>query len=156
MVVRDVPTPPPDFNLDRNTLAYIALKAKAFDALVAPDDTSDASDAVDDRFVDALEDEADNPVRRELQGAIASLDVDGRAALVALTWLGRGDFEAIDWDEALAAARERAQGSTARYLMGIPLLGDFIEEGAEKLGISITAEEAEGLSDPNPDPTDRG
>lgn len=79
MSVRDIPEPPADFAIDRETLAFIVLKARAFDALVAPDDPSDGSDATDDRFMDALEDEADNPVGRELRDAIASLDVDARA-----------------------------------------------------------------------------
>ncbi|MGH6950630.1 MAG: DUF3775 domain-containing protein [Vitreimonas sp.] len=151
MRVRDVPEPPADFAIDQATLAYIALKAKAFDALVGADDPTDASDSADDRFVDALEDEADNPAQRELAAAIAGLDADAKATLVALTWLGRGDYEAEDWGEALAVARERAQGSTTRYLMGVPLLGDYIEEGADKLGISLTIEEAAGLIDPDID-----
>lgn len=151
MPVRDVPEPPANFPIDLGTLAFIALKAKAFDALVGSDDPTDASASADDRFVDALEDEADNPVQRELAAAIAGLDADARTALVALVWLGRGDYEAADWDEALTAALERAQGSTARYLVGMPLLGDYIEEGAEKLGISLAAEETAGLSDPDID-----
>jgi hypothetical protein len=70
---------------------------------------------------------------------------------VALAWLGRGDYEAEDWAEALASARERAEGPTARYLMGIPLLGDYLEEGADKLGISLASEERAGLIDPDID-----
>ena len=151
MPVRDTPEPPDDFAVDQATLAYIALKAKAFDALVAPDDLSDASDSADDRFVDALEDEADNPAQRELATAIAGLDADAKATLVALAWLGRGDYDAEDWDDALAAARERAEGPTARYLLGMPLLGDYLEDGADKLGISLTLEESAGLIDPDID-----
>jgi hypothetical protein len=151
MPVRDDPEPPADFAIDQATLAYIALKAKAFDALVGSDDPGDASDSADDRFVDALEDEADNPAQRELAAAIRSLDADAKATLVALTWLGRGDYEAAEWSEALAVARERAQGSTVRYLMGVPLLGDYIEEGADKLGISLAVEEVAGLIDPDID-----
>lgn len=151
MTIRDYPEPPASFSVDRETLAFIVLKAKAFDALVPPDDISDGSDSVDGRFVDALEDEPDNPTQRELRAAIAPLDVDAKACLVALTWLGRGDYEAEEWDEALAAARERANGATAHYLIGMPLLGDLLEEGAEKLGIDLIAEEVAGLADPDID-----
>jgi hypothetical protein len=151
MTTRDIPEPPADFGVDLETLAFIVLKAKQFDALVGTDDPSDASDSIDDRFVDALEDEADNPVERELAIAIDSLDADAQMTLVALTWLGRGDYDAEDWREALTTARERAQGSTARYLLGIPLLGDYLEVGADKLGVSLTSEEAQGLIDPDID-----
>jgi hypothetical protein len=148
MSIRDIPEPPADFALDRETLAFIVLKARAFDALVAPDDPSDGSDATDDRFMDALEDEPDNPVGQELRDAIASLHVDARTQLVALAWLGRGDYEAGDWREAVTTARERG-GGAARYLMGMPLLGDYLEEGADMLGISLITEHEDGLGEPD-------
>ena len=148
---RDTPEPPADFAVDRETLAYIVLKAKAFDGLVASDHPSDASDSIDDNFVDALEDEADNPVQRELHVVIRQLNADAKATLVALAWLGRGDYEAAEWREALAAARERGEASTARYLMGMPLLGDYIEDGADELGISLLSEIETGLGEPDVD-----
>lgn len=151
MEVRDISEPPATLEVDRGTLAFIALKAKAYSALVGSDDATDASDVADDRFVDALEDEADNPVARELSDAIDALNTDAKAALVALTWLGRGDYDAEEWDEALAAARERAHASTARYLMGVPLLGDHLENGADALGINLTADHEDGLGDPDLD-----
>lgn len=66
IAVHEFPEPPADFGIDRETLAYVILKARAFDGLVASDDPSDGSNSVDDRAMDALEDETDNPVGREL------------------------------------------------------------------------------------------
>jgi hypothetical protein len=149
MTIRDDPEPPEDFPVDRETLAFIILKAQAFDALVPPDDPSDGSNAPDDRAVDALEDERDNPVGRELRAKIAGLDDDSKAALVALTWIGRGDYDGGEWSDAFTAARERSEAPTTRYLMGIPLLGDLLAEGANAIGISVTDEEVEALSDPD-------
>lgn len=149
MTIRDIPEPPEDFPLDRDTLAFIILKARAFDALVAPDDPTDASNSADDRAVDALEDERDNPVGRELRAKIAGLDDDAKAALVALTWIGRGDYDADEWSDAFTAARARSEAPTTRYLMGIPLLGDLLAEGANAFGVSVTEEETEALSNPD-------
>lgn len=146
-IVRDEPEPP-ELSLSTAALAAIALKAKAFDMLVASDDPTDGSNASDDRFLDALEDERDNPAGRELRAAIASLDVDAQAELVALVWTGRGDYDADDWAEALEAARSRHEAATWRYLTGIPLLGDYIEDGADKLGLSLADDESEAMSDP--------
>src|SRR5690349_4339063 len=145
MATHEIPEPPADFAIDRETLAYIALKAKAFDGLIAGDDPTDGSNSVDDRSMDALEDESDNPVHRELHVAIRQLNEDAKATLVALAWIGRGDYEAAEWKDALIAARGRGETSTARYLMNLPLLGDYIEDGADELGISLAAEEAIGL-----------
>ena len=49
--------------------------------------------------------------------------------MVALTWIGRGDFTADDWDEALRIATEEHNDRTAEYLLGMPLLPDYLEEG---------------------------
>jgi hypothetical protein len=149
MKTRDEPEPPEDFPIDSETLAFIILKAQAFDALVPSDDPSDASNAQDDRSVDVLEDETDNPTGRELRAKIAGLDDDSKAALVALTWIGRGDYEADEWADAFTAARERREAPTTRYLMGIPLLGDLLSEGANALGISVTDEEVVALQNPD-------
>lgn len=141
---------PVDIGVSSATLANIALKAKAFDVQVASVDPGEASNGTDDAMIDALEDESDNPAAQDLRAAIASLDVDQRAALVALVWVGRGDFDADEWDDALALARERSSsGPASRYLMGIPLLGDYLEEGAAALGISLTDDETEAMSTPD-------
>lgn len=144
----NLPADPIDLGLSAETIAFIALKAKAYDAQVDPVDPEEASNPLDDGFVDSLEDTKDNPTARELRAAINSLDVESQAALVALTWIGREDFEPEDWEEARAAARERAVGPTARYLMGIPLLGDYLEEGASRLGVPLTTEELAGMHHP--------
>ena len=62
-----------------------------------------------------------------------------------------GDYDAGEWREALTTARERAKNSTARYLMGVPLLGDYIEDGADKLGINLITEQKDGMGDPDLD-----
>ena len=149
IIIRDAPEPSEDFPIDRETLAFIILKAQAFDALVPSDDPSDASDAADDRFVDVLEDERDNPTARELRAKIAGLNDDAKAALVALTWIGRGDYTFAEWAAAFTAARERAEAPATRYLMGIPLLGDLLADGANALGISVTDEEVDALQNPD-------
>jgi hypothetical protein len=150
MAIRDeFPEPPSNLGLDRETLAYIVLKARAFDELTPNDDPDDASDAADDRFVSAMEDDGDNPVGRELRVAITDLDVDAQTSLVALMWMGRGDY--ASWKEAYRAARERAEAPTWRYLMGEPLLGDYLEEGAAQIGVDLTAEKEDGLGDPDLD-----
>ena len=70
---------------------------------------------------------------------------------MALAWLGRGDYTASEWSEALATARERNEGSTARYLAGLPLLGDYLEDGADALGVNLISEHETGLGDPDLD-----
>jgi hypothetical protein len=129
----------PRLTIPVETLTYIIEKAREFDAEVPPVNEDDASNPLDDEAGDTtiLEGAVDNPTLEELTEALDSLNEDQQAELVALTWIGRGDFTGEDWDEALDAARERQEGGpTATYLLGTPLLSDYLEEGAAEIGYS--------------------
>lgn len=88
----------------------------------------DASNPADDGEAVALTSAADRPVRRELTQFIEALDADEQDALVALAWIGRGDFAPGDWRDAIAQAAQRREGPTARYLLGMPLLADYLAD----------------------------
>ena len=96
-------------------------------------------DINDDGDVDILDASITNPTRKELVAALRSLNEDEKIELLALVWVGRGDFSAEEWDDALATASDRHNGREAKYLLGIPLLGDYIEEGLETLGVEFEA-----------------
>lgn len=117
-------------------VCYIVVKAREFDAkegIVEPDPGSNPSD---DRDVAVLEDYPDDPTLEELSGAIAALNVDQRLDLVALAWIGRGDFAGADWAEARARADDVRDKNMPDYLVGMPQLADFLEEGLAAIGLS--------------------
>ena len=114
---------------------YIIVKAREFDGKVAPSDPGSGSNPADDRQVDVLEEEPDDPVEQELDAALGSLNVDEQLDLIALTWLGRGDFSSFA--EARKEADDMRDKHVAIYLKGTPKLGDFLEEGLAKLGYSL-------------------
>ncbi len=72
----------------------------------------------------------------ELRAEIDALNADHKHELVALVWLGRGDFSADEWAEALALAEERHDGPTSRYLLSHPRVADQLASGLEELGFS--------------------
>jgi len=122
-------------------VAHIVVKARQYDCKVASwDDSAEAGNAAEDP-ASILEDFADDPTRAELVSFINGLNEDEQAHLVALAWIGRGTFGAEEFDEAVKTARNERVNATSRYLVGMPLLADYLEEGLEKLGIS--AEDAE-------------
>jgi hypothetical protein len=117
-------------------VCFIILKAREFDVkdeVTVPDPASNPSD---DRETAVLEDHGDDPVVEELTSIIESSSQDEKIDLVALTWLGRDDYSASDWPEVRAEAALAHNERTASYLLGIPLLGDFLEEGLSMLGYS--------------------
>ena len=101
--------------------------------MTEPDPGSNPSD---DKEAAVLEDHADDPVLEELTSFISSLSEDEQIDLVALTWLGRNDYSAADWPTVRAEAARAHNERTASYLLGMPQLGDFLEEGLSMLGHS--------------------
>ena len=74
--------------------------------------------------------------RRELTAFINALDEDEQTELVALLFVGRGDYTADEWSDAMAAARDRGDPPTARFLLSEPLLGDLLEDGLSAFDLS--------------------
>jgi hypothetical protein len=127
---------PDALSISPEKVCFIIVKAREFDAKDAVTDPDPGSNPTDDGEASILEDHEDDPVYEELTAFIGSLSEDEQIDLVALAWLGREDYAAGDWmavrEEAARAHNER----TAAYLLGMPLLGDFLEEGLSMLGYS--------------------
>ena len=132
-IIEDTPSGMPDINPEK--VCFVVAKARE---LLSEDEglKPDASNASDDGEQSILTDAAYGPVHAELEQFIADLDEDETAALVALLWIGRGDFEAKDWEDAVAQARERRERPTVTYLLGEPLLPDYLEDALAAFGHS--------------------
>jgi len=117
-------------------VAHVIIKAREYDAKVAAMNPDDGSGS-DGEPMDALEELPGDLARPELVSFINALNEDEQANLVALAWVGRGTFEAEEFDEAVSTARQERVNSTARYLLGIPLLANYLEDGLEKLGYTV-------------------
>lgn len=74
-----------------------------------------------------------DPGYQRLKGAIEDLDPDQQMTLVAMMWVGRGDYTPAEWDEALELAEEQWTNHTADYLIGTPLLADYLGEALEQI-----------------------
>ena len=119
------------------TLAFIIVKAREYDAETQPVDEASGSNPADDAARDVLEDTPDNPTYRELVDAIDGLSEAQRIELLALAWLGRGDYGKDEWHAAMREAERLHDGKETQYLVGTPLLASFLEEGLSQLGYSI-------------------
>ena len=126
-------------------VCFIIIKAREFDAKDEVTEPDPGSNPSDDKDIGVLEDHKDDPVVEEITSFINALSEDEQIDLVALAWLGRDDYSASDW----TTVREEAAGAhnqrTAEYLLGMPLLGDFLEEGLSMLGYSCEEFEIERL-----------
>ena len=126
-------------------VAHIIIKAREYDAKVGAWNSSpEEGDAAEDPE-SILEGFANDPTRAELSGFVRTLNDDEQASLVALVWIGRGTYEPEEFDEAADVARSEHVATTARYLLGIPLLSNYLEEGLEKMGFAVEDVESDVL-----------
>jgi hypothetical protein len=112
------------------------VKAREFDAKDAVTDPDSGSNTADDRMISVLENHGDDPTLEELRSFIATLSLDEQIDLVALMWLGRGDGAIEDWSQLQLEAARAHNRRTASYLLGTPLLADYLEEALSQFGRS--------------------
>jgi hypothetical protein len=79
----------------------------------------------------------------ELRAFIEAMTEDEQAELIAIMWIGRGSFESDDLDAAVQMAKEEATTPCADYLIGTPLMSDYLEDGLDALDISAADVEDE-------------
>jgi Protein of unknown function (DUF3775) len=126
-----------DIALDK--VCEFIIRAKALDVKEGVTDPASGSNPIDDGNIDSLMAGPDDGTEQELRDVIAGLNDDERADLIALVYIGRGDMEPEEWGAAVRLAREREQASsapTADWLLGIPNLGDLLDEGLALMGRS--------------------
>jgi Protein of unknown function (DUF3775) len=129
----------PDLSISPDKVCYIIVKAREFSAKDVVTDPDDGSNPTDDAMVAVLEDHRDDPVVQEIAAAIFAMTEDEQIDLVTLAWLGRGDGSLEDWNELRAEAARVHNKRTASYLLGMPLLADYLNEGLAQFGHSCEA-----------------
>jgi Protein of unknown function (DUF3775) len=131
----------PSLSISAEKVYWIATNARRFDVKDVVTDPDPGSNPSDDDMREVLEDHGDDPVVAELIADIRALNEDEQIDLVALAWLGRGDGDLKDWDDLRSQAAAAHNDRTASYLLGMPLLSDYLDEALAQLGHS--AEEFE-------------
>lgn len=120
--------------INPDKVCYAIAKAREIDVKVAPDDLSDDSDDMER----ILEDYADDATFQELKAFLDAQSDDELRELLALTWIGRGDFTAEEWRDVMKEISDVREKHTVDYLLGTPLLADYLEEALSQFGHSCT------------------
>jgi hypothetical protein len=121
----------PNLSISPEKVFFIVAKSRQSDGSAnAPEPAADSGD-------DMLEDHRNSTDRSELSGFIRGLNVDEQIDLVALTWLGRGDGDLDNWRDLHAEASRAHNNRTASYLIGTPMLADYLEEALTQFGKSF-------------------
>lgn len=121
-------------DLNPETVKFLIDKAREFhvkEEVTFPEEPLSPSD---DWARQILADHADDPTYQEIKTTIDDLEPDQQVSLVALMWIGRGDYGSDEWDSAFESAGDSWNERTAEYLLGTPLLADYLLEGLGALG----------------------
>jgi hypothetical protein len=135
----------PTLTISSESVCFIIIKAREFEVQDVETDVDSGSNPTDDNMVTVLEAHAGDLTRKELVGFIAALSEEEQTDLVAMMWLGRGDGTLEDWDDLRAEARQQHNNRTATYLLGEPLLPDYLEEGLSQFGFTCAEFEIDRL-----------
>jgi len=125
-----------DLGISLETVANIVDLARAIEGKEETDPEQEDEDP--DSPAGLLQETEEDATSEVLTEIIESLNTEEQAALIALAWTGRGDYDASEWPDAIKLAGERnSGGGTANYLLDMDLLGDLLAEGVAAFGLSI-------------------
>ncbi len=123
--------------ISTDKVAHVILRAREVDVKTAAWDDVDDIDRDDVNSETILEDLPGDATRQELKEFLEGLNVDELASLVALAWIGRGTYAPEEIGEAIVTAKAEHGGNSVAYLLGLPLLPDYLEDGLDQLGYSV-------------------
>jgi hypothetical protein len=126
----------PELAVSVEKVAFLIEKMREFDVKEGTSDPDSGSNGADDNMIDVLDDNGDDPVVREITGFINAMTEDEQIDLVTLVRLGRGDGGIEEWDELRREAADGYNSHTASYLLGEPLVSDYLAEGLDAFGLT--------------------
>jgi hypothetical protein len=119
-------------SINPDKVCFVIAKAREVNVKVAPEELADDGDDMER----ILEDYADDATYQELKAFLDAQSDDVIRELLALTWIGRGDYTADEWQSVMGEIGDVRDKHTSDYLLGTPLLADYLEEGLSQFGLS--------------------
>src|SRR3954453_9111590 len=124
----------PELRISSEKVCDLIETAREIAGLV-PSTAGDHTTTGDDSKLETIEEVPDKGPRRiEAIGFIAGLNVDEQTDLLALIWLGRGDYDIDEWDDALEEAEARIAARDPDYMIGDASLPQYLGDGIEAFG----------------------
>lgn len=119
--------------LNATRIEELVLRLNAVMAKEGTNISDLGGNATDDQVTATLQETEGDLSRNEITQEIESMNDEQQDALVALFWIGRGDAEPAAWEQTKALARQQHEGLVSRYLLGKPMVGEYLTEGLEKM-----------------------
>ena len=115
------------------SLIALAREFQAKEEVVIPETPESPSE---DWAMQVLADHRDDYCLAEFRGIVTDMSERQRAELVALMWVGRGDFSIEEWEDAVDEALGDFSIRAADYVLAHPMVTDHLEEGLIAMDLS--------------------
>ncbi len=126
-----------ELSVSLETVCRLIIRARELEAQVPAIETEEDADPTDsDDPMAVLEDEANESIEAEMMAALEDLADDQIAEILALAWVGRGTYDASEWDEALEEANDRDSESPIDQLLDMPMLAGYLDAGLAAFDLS--------------------
>ena len=123
-------------HIRHETLCSLIAMAREFQAKEQVCIPQDGDSSSEDWALQMLADHGNDYNVSEFRSIVRDLSERQRAELVALMWLGRGDYSAEEWETAVDDAVGDYSIRAADYLLAHPMVSDYFEEGLITLEMS--------------------
>ena len=126
-----------ELSVSLETICRLIIRAREMEAQVPAIETDDEADPTDsdDEFA-VLEDEANTAVEAEILALLDDLGDDQLAEILALAWVGRGTYDASEWEDALEEANDPDGESPVDQLLDMPTLAANLDAGLTAFDLS--------------------
>lgn len=129
-----------ELTVSLETVCRLIIRARELEAQAPAIETDDEDDPTDsDDPLAVLEDEANEVIEDEVRTLLEDLPEDEAAEILALALVGRGTFDASEWDEALETANEDDNDAVVDQLLDMPMLAGYLDAGLTAFDLSCDA-----------------
>lgn len=124
-----------ELSVSLETICRLIVRAREYEAQVPGIETDGEEDPQDtDDGLSVIEDEANESVQAEILALLDDLAEDQIAEILALAWVGRGTYDATEWEDALEEAGD--EKSPADQLLDMPMLAAYLDAGLAAFDLS--------------------
>jgi hypothetical protein len=126
-----------ELTVSLDIICRLIVRARELEAQVPGIETDEDEDPQDtDDGLSVIEDEANEVVEAEIVALLDDLGDDQIAEILALAWVGRGTYDATEWDDALEEANDPDGEDATDQLLEMPMLAAYLDAGLAAFDLS--------------------
>jgi hypothetical protein len=126
-----------ELSVPLEAVCRLIIRARELEAQVPSIETEEDLDPTDsDDGLAVLEDEANESIEAEMTAALDDLADDQIAEVLALAWVGRGTYDASEWEDALEEANDANSEDPIDQLLDMPMLAGYLDAGLAAFDLS--------------------